>query len=79
MNQEKAQKQLDAKLAKIMSLLEECEQIAEDSQLEFRFRPAYGMGGWYNPHPDGKRYKGDPGTENNTYGWYSSTRSCSGW
>lgn len=79
MNQEDAQKELDERLTKIKELLLECENIAEENQLEFEFDVAYGMGGNYYPHPDGKRYEGSPGEEDSEFGWYSSTRSCSGW
>ena len=79
MSQEEAQRKLDERLAKIRELLLECETIAEESQVNFALNVAYGMGGNYYPHPDGKRYEGSPGQEDSEFGWYSSTRSCSGW
>lgn len=51
-------KELETKIKKIYSLLDEAERFADKHQLSFRFDPSFGLGGEYQPQTpkDGEQF-----------------------
>jgi hypothetical protein len=68
---EEANKIISEKMVEVKKLISECEQLANDHELEFNSPTdgVYGMGGYY---------KGQKPTSNDdtSVGWHSSSENC---
>lgn len=77
MNKQEASKKIAELIAQAQSLVSEAECVANESGVGFSMDlGGYGMGGWYEPCPEGE----DPDKENSyyerEYGWKASSQSC---
>ena len=66
LSKEEALKIIATKMGQAEALISECEDLADEHDVDFSFHPAYGMGGWYKGEKDGY------GEE----GWNPSSQSC---
>lgn len=77
MTEQEASKKIAELLSQAQSLVSEAESIADASGVGFRIdMGGYGMGGYYEPTPEGA----DPNEEDEyydrKYGWQASSQSC---
>lgn len=61
---------IDMKVEEAHKLIKECEKIADEHKLSFRWSLAYGMGGFYSGDP---AERAEYETEQ---GWISSSSNC---
>ncbi len=72
MNEQDATAQIAVLVKEAKEKIREAEKIAEESNVEFDFQVAYGMGGTYIP----LKYGTECGYDKDETGWRSSSHNC---
>jgi len=66
LTKEQASALIASKLELAYELIAECESIAEENKIDFKFSVAYGMGGWYMGSVN----------DDDENGWNPSSQNC---
>lgn len=76
MDRQEATKLIAEKINAAQALINEAEEISNESGVGFDWDLAYGMGGWYNPKPKDESEWTSSDYYEEDYGWQASSQSC---